>query len=193
MKKILSVLTIFLIATLNAYSAEWIVDNNASQLNFISIKKGNIAEVHQFKTLQGSLDSQGEFELNIDLSSVDTQNPIRDERMKIHLFNVESCTDATLKANIDLADLDAIAEGASSRLTVDAELELHGETQALTMNVIVTRLVGAKLSVTSAEPIILNVEDFALVSGVNKLMELAKLPSISHAVPVSFYLTFKLK
>lgn len=184
---------IFLAATVSANAANWVVDNQHSQLNFISIKKGNIAEVNQFKQLQGKLDSQGLFVLDIALTSVDTHNAVRDERMVKHLFNVEQYAVAQLKANIDLSELDAIAEGASAPLEIDAKLSLHGIEKTIKLNVMVTRFVGAKLSVVSTQPVILNVGDYALVSGVNKLMELAKLPSISHAVPVSFYLTFNLK
>jgi len=177
----------------SANAAEWVIDNQSSQLNFISIKKGNIAELHQFDEVQGRLDSQGKFVLNINLASVNTHNAVRDERMAKYFFNVDKFSTAKLTADIDLLVLDAIAEGASAAIDIDANLNLHGEVQAIKLNVIVTRLVGAKLSVVSAQPLLLNVEDYSLVSGVNKLMELAKLPSISHAVPVSFYLTFKLK
>jgi len=177
----------------SANAAEWVIDNQSSQLNFISIKKGNIAELHQFDEVQGGLDSQGKFVLNINLASVNTHNAVRDERMAKYFFNVDKFSTAKLTADLDLLVLDAIAEGASAAIDIDANLNLHGEVQAIKLNVIVTRLVGAKLSVVSAQPLLLNVEDYSLVSGVNKLMELAKLPSISHAVPVSFYLTFKLK
>jgi len=183
-----------LIGSTGVNAAQWVIDNQHSQLNFISTKKVNIAEVHQFRSFQGALDSNGQFELTIDLLSVDTNSAVRDERMTKYLFDVEQFSTATLTANIDLAILDAIAQGAASvPLEIDANLSLHGETKSIKLNVIISRLVGAKLAVVSAQPVIVKAEDFALVSGVNKLMELAKLPSISHAVPVSFYLTLNLK
>jgi hypothetical protein len=43
--------------------------------------------------------------------------------------------------------------------------------------------------VVSAHPVILNADNYKLAKGIEKLRELASLPSISHAVPVSFYLT----
>ncbi|MFW5427050.1 MAG: YceI family protein [Methylophagaceae bacterium] len=175
------------------FAADWILDSNTSQLNFISIKKGNIAEVHQFKSLQGQYTEQGKLKVTIDLASVDTQNPVRDERMKEHLFEVDSCASAILSATVDTEIIDAIAEGASEQLTVDATLQLHGDTQPLKIDVIITRLVGAKLSVVSAKPVVINAADFSLIKGVDKLMALAKLPSISQAVPITFYLTFNLK
>lgn len=181
------------ISSISAHAIDWVIDGNNSQLNFVSIKKINIAEVHEFKKLQGSYDSQGHFILDIDLASVDTQIPVRDDRMKNDFFEVSKFSTAKITAMIDTDLVDAIAEGASERFTVDANLDLHGVLKPLTLDVIVTRLVGAKLSVVSAQPIIINAGDFALASGINKLMELASLPSISQAVPVSFYLTLKLK
>lgn len=173
-----------------ASSNEWQLNNEASELSFISIKKIHVAETHQIKQLQGHLDAQGQFSLTMDLASVDTRNDVRDERMKTYLFDVNQFATATVSAKIDPEALDAIAEGASTQMTIDATLDLHGQKQALTLSLSVTRLVGAKLSVVSVQPVILNVGDFALVAGIEKLRELAKLPSISHAVPVSFYLIF---
>jgi polyisoprenoid-binding protein YceI len=191
--KLTALIVALSLSSISAYAADWVIDSSGSQLNFISIKKMNIAEVHQFKQLQGSYDSKGNFVLDIDLASVDTQVPIRDDRMKKELFEVSKFSTAKLTAMIDTDQIDAIAEGASERFTFDAKLDLHGVSKPITLDVIVTRLVGAKLSVVSAKPVIINADDFELASGINKLMELASLPSISHVVPVSFYLTLKLK
>ena len=186
-------LVIFSLFSINAFAVEWQLDPTNSQVSFISTKKINVAETHYFRQLDGSVDSQGQLTLAIDLASVDTNITVRDERMREYLFEVDIFTTATVSASIDMSDVAAIAEGASARITVDAELDLHGEKKPLKMDVVVTRLVGAKLSVVSVQPVILNISDFALISGVEKLRELANLPSISQAVPVSFYLMFKLK
>ncbi|OUR63519.1 hypothetical protein A9Q79_10475 [Methylophaga sp. 42_25_T18] len=187
----LSVLLISGLLLSNAVTAnEWQLNTDASQLSFISTKKIHIAETHQFNQLNGFLDAQGQFSLDIDLASVDTQIAVRDERMKTYLFDIKQFSTAKVSAKVDLAVLESIAEGGSKQMIIDAMLALHGETQPLTLKVVVTRLVGAKLSVASVQPVILNVGDFALVAGIEKLRELAKLPSISHAVPVSFYLIF---
>lgn len=191
--KMTAVIVSLSFSSLAASASDWIIDDHNSQLNFVSIKKTNIAEVHEFKKLTGTYDAQGQFILDINLASVDTKIPIRDDRMKSYLFEVDRFSTATITAIIDTDLVDAIAEGASERLSVDAKLDLHGVTKPLTLDIIVTRLVGAKLSVVSTQPVIINANDFALSSGISKLMELASLPSISQAVPVSFYLTLKLK
>ncbi len=176
-----------------AFATQWQLDSANSQLNFISTKKTHISEIHQFKTLDGTVDDLGNAIITINLASVDTNIAIRDERMTTFLFEIAQYPTAVLKATIDPETIDAIAEGASSELAIDATLELHGQTVPLTLDVVVTRLVGAKLSVVSMRPVLLNVADFGLVAGVEKLRELAKLPSISYTVPVSFYLNFGLK
>lgn len=189
----LMVMASVIFSTTTLFAAGWSLNSNESQLNFISIKKGTIAEVHQFQSLQGEFDEQGKVSIMIDLASVDTKIAIRDSRMQEHLFEVAKYPTATLSAEIDTEIIYAIAEGASKQLTVDAILELHGNSKALEMDVIITRLVRAKLSVASVKPVIINAGDFSLVAGIDKLMALAKLPSISHDIPVTFYLTFNLK
>jgi len=176
-----------------AFATQWQLDSDNSTLNFISIKNTHVSEIHQFKTLDGTIDDLGTVIITIDLASIDTKFAVRDARMTTYLFEVATYPTAVLKATIDPETIDAIAEGASSELAVDATLELHGQTVDLTLDVVVTRLVGAKLSVVSVKPVLLNVADFSLIAGVEKLRELANLPSISHTVPVSFYLNFGLK
>lgn len=173
-----------------AAAASWELDNSLSQLNFVSIKKGSVAEVHSFTALSGSVNEQGSFEVVIDLTSVDTNNAIRDDRMLEFLFQVASFATATISGTFPADTLKAIAEGSNSYLSIDAEVNLHGQKQILPVELVITRLVDAKISVMSVQPVVLNIVDFGLDDGVTKLMELAKLPSISRAVPVTFALTF---
>jgi polyisoprenoid-binding protein YceI len=173
-----------------SYASEWKLVADLSEINFISTKKQHVSEIHQFDKFTGKLNDKGLFTLEIDLASVNTGIDIRNERMKEHLFDVKQFSSAVLSAEIDLNLLDAITEGTSQFMTVNAMLNLHGKSKALTLNIVVTGLADTKLSVTSVRPVIVNVNDFALFSGVEKLRELAQLPSISHTVPVSFYLTF---
>ncbi|WP_308873603.1 hypothetical protein [Thiothrix subterranea] len=46
------------------------------------------------------------------------------------------------------------------------------------------------MQVTTVAPIVLNAADFDLAAGVTALREIAELPSISNAVPVTFFLNF---
>jgi polyisoprenoid-binding protein YceI len=184
----LAVTGLFLLSV-GAQAADWQVDNSQSKLNFISTKKEHVAEVHHFESLSGELSSEGQFSLAVDLASVKTGFDIRDQRMQEFLFNVADFPKANINAKLDPAAIEALAVGESKLFAVDGELSLHGQSQPLTFNVLVSKLSEDKLLAVSAQPVVLNVADYELVKGVEKLRELAGLPSISHAVPVSFYLT----
>lgn len=178
-----------LMAAVSVQAAGWQIDNAQSQLNFVSIKKGDVAEVHHFDRLTGNLSDTGLFTVEIDLESVNTNIEIRDQRMREFLFNVVDFPTATLSAQVDPTVVAALAAGQSQTATVDAELSLHGQKQTLAIEVMISKLSDNTLMLVSAKPLVLNVSAFDLVQGVEKLRELAGLPSISHAVPVSFYLT----
>lgn len=181
--------TTLLLLSMAAHAAGWQIDNAQSQLNFISIKKENVAEVHRFGDLSGKMDDNGQFELAIALESVNTGIQIRDSRMRSFLFNVAEFPKARLTANLSPSFIDNLTVGQSELTMVKAELSLHDQKQTLNIDVLVTKVSESSLLVVSASPVVLNAADFDLVQGVEKLRDLAGLPSISHAVPVSFYLT----
>lgn len=177
-----------LLASSIATAAGWQVDNSQSQLSFVSVKKSSIAEVHHFDWMTGSVNEAGELALEVDLTSVNTGIEIRDSRMKEFFFDVGAYPTADLHAKIDPAFIRELAVGQSKSLALDAELDLHGQKQTVTIPLMVTKVSEKELLVVSNQPVILNVADFDLVKGLEKLRELAGLPSISQAVPVSFYL-----
>jgi polyisoprenoid-binding protein YceI len=170
--------------------ANWQLDNSDSLISFISTKKTNISEVHHFKELKGSIRADGEATVTINLASVDTGIAIRDERMQSLLFQTELFASAEFSATLSNKFLDELVVGESTELMLMGRLSLHGEAQSLQVPTYVTKLSDKKLLVVSIKPVILNVADFALVEGALKLQEIAKLPSISTAVPVNFVLTF---
>jgi hypothetical protein len=183
-------LTLFT-STCFAFEAELQPDD--SQLNFISIKKSSIAEVHEFQSLSGTIQQNGNVSVEIDLNSVNTNVAIRNDRMKSFFFETVTYPKAMLTAKIDMKSLEALTKGDSVQKTLDATLDLHGQSVVISIDAIVTKLANNQLSVVSAQPVILNVSDFKLVDGVDKLRKLAGLSSISQAVPVTFALTFNIK
>lgn len=165
-----------------SYAAKWQLDNDNSSLHFISIKKGDIAEVHRFKTLSGTI-KEGKASLAIDLASVDTKIPIRDERMNNELFKTKQFSTAT--ASIDLGK-DAKPTG---KTAIKVTLDLHGVKKDVAAEVMVSST-DDQVTVSTLAPIVINAADFGLDKGVEKLRELAQLDSISKAVPVTFHLVF---
>ena len=172
--------------------AAWDLDGSQSALHFVTTKATHTAEVHRFKSLSGSVDAQGNATLNIDLNSVDTSIEIRDQRMQEMLFEVVNFPTATLTAKVD-PKLSELAVGSVKTVDLNGTLSLHGKSVAVKSIASVERLAPKKLVVTSATPIIINAKDFALDSGVEKLREVAGLPSISYSVVVTYHLVFNEK
>lgn len=170
--------------------AQWSLNNSHSQLNFISIKKGDVAEIHHFKQLSGDIDGSGSAEIVIDLSSVETLIPIRNRRMRELLFEVVKFPDSRFYAQLNMKEINTIQVGNSKRLEVMGDFTLHGQTKHLKLELLVSRLSETRLLVITNKPLLINAGDFALATGVEKLREVAGLPSISRVVPVSFALQF---
>ena len=171
--------------------ATWDLVNEKSSLSFVSIKAIDIAEVHRFTEMAGRISDKGKAVVTIELASVDTGVPIRDERMQEMLFETDKYPLATARAKIDMKIVDAIAPGSSTRLTTTLDIDLHGVRVTVDANVVIAKLDEKVLMVTSSKLIILNAAAANLVDGIEALREVASLPSIGNAVPVSFVLVFE--
>ncbi len=182
---------IFVLIVASAPSmAAWTLNNDASQVSFVSVKAGDAGEVHRFTQITGGLSSNGDATVVIQLASVDTLIPLRDDRMRELLFQTELFPTANLSANIDMAVLNAIEPGESMDMTANLKLDLRNQQVELPAEMIVARLGDDRLMVSSRKPVIVNAASVDLVNGIEALREVANLPSISKAVPVSFVLTF---
>lgn len=188
MKKLIILLVVYSLSM--TVQAAWQLDNANSQLTFVSVKANKVGEVHVFQKLEGTVNDEGQASLKIDLTSVNTNVAVRDERMQKFLFEVDKFTHAELTAQLDMTKISALKVGETLVQPVVVKLNLHGTTKDLENPVVVVKLVNDSLLVVNQSPVILNTEDFQLIDGVNKLAELAKLDAISKAVPVSFVFTF---
>lgn len=171
-------------------AAHWELDNNSSTLSFVTVKADHVGEVHTFDQLSGDINDDGSVQITIELASVNTLIDIRNERMQNMLFETNLFPQATISGEIDL---DAVAEmdaGVSQAISVDFDLAIHGESSSYTADVLVTRTESGVLAST-VKPIIVMADTHGLVSGVEALREVAGLPSISRAVPVSFNVVFE--
>lgn len=171
--------------------ADWELDGAASRVNFVSTKANTAAEVHTFRAVDGQVDEEGNATISIDLNSVDTAIEIRDERMRSMLFETEQYPSAALAARIDMNAINMLKPGESMVLTTEGQLMIHGTTSSITFDLSVARLTADRIMVASEKPLIVNASQVGLLAGVEKLREVAGLPSISPAVPVTFLLTFE--
>ena len=185
---------VFILATLflsaNAL-AQWELVNDESTVNYVSTKNSKVGEVNSFKQLNGSLKRNGKISVDIDLGSVETNIPIRNERMKSMLFEIASFSKANVSAALDVKAIDKMAIGETYKDSISFNLSLHGVSKEMATDVQVVKLAKNRILAISMNPVIVNADQYNLLEGVEKLREAANLPSISTAVPVTFSLMFK--
>ncbi len=170
--------------------AQWQLDSEKSAVRFISIKNGGVAESHSFSSLVGYIDGDGVVQLVIDLDSVETSIPIRNERMRELLFQTAEFPSARVTAQVDPAVLAAVAAGGTVATELELTLSLHGIEQALGVPLLVIGEGDGRLQVLTPEPVLIRAPDFGLAGGVEALRKIAGLESISTAVPVTVHLVF---
>jgi cytochrome c2 len=187
MRRIAAIVCLTLFPVL-AHAGSWTLSGPDSKLAFGSVKKDKVGEVHHFKTITGTVDASGAVSVEVDLASVETWIDIRNERMGKHVFT--GMGPAKLTAQIDMAAMEAMAVGTLSATDVKGALSLGAITIDIEASVIIARLSENRAMVLTDEMIMVNTIDLGVNAGIDKLLELAKLPSITRAVPVTLRLVF---
>jgi len=187
MKKLL-ISSLFVFISFSA-NAQWQLSESGSTVKFVSIKNSTVAEVHTFKGLSGAI-NKGIATVDIKLASVETNIPIRNDRMRTMLFEVANFSVASISTKAMLGQLDKMKNGDKVQSKVDLDVKLHGITKVMSADIQVVKLNDSEILVSSISPLILRAEDFNLSNGVDALRDIAKLTSISTAVPVTFNLVF---
>ncbi|VVN98157.1 YceI family protein [Pseudomonas fluorescens] len=176
-------------ATLSA-QANWYLDGESSRLSFISTKNANISEVQRFLVLHGKVSPTGLAEVEVELESVNSGIPLRDERMRKELFQIQTFPEALITTQIDLRPINDLAPGAQLELRLPLTVNLHGKQHQYNAELLATRLDDRRFQVVTLEPLVINAEDFDLAPGLESLRKLAGLSAISLSVPVSAVLIF---
>ena len=169
----------------------WAIDPAASSLSYVSVKSGEIAEPNSFSALSGSVSPEGIAALSIDLSSVDTGVDIRNERMRDIFFEVADYPSATVSAQLDPAAFEGLAIGQSTQQPLSAVVNVKGVEAPVETTVQVTRIAEDRVLAASVQPVIIYADALELTGGLAQLQEIAGLPSITPAVPVTFSLVFE--
>jgi hypothetical protein len=183
---------VFLLLTGAALSAraDWYLDGESSRLSFVSTKNANVSEVQRFLVLHGKVDPQGLAQVEVELESINSGIPLRDERMRKELFQVERFPDALITTKIDLRPINDLAPGAQLELRLPLMVDLHGRQHEYQAELLATRLDDRRFQVVTLEPLVVNAEDFDLAPGLETLRKMAGLSAISLSVPVGAVLIF---
>lgn len=179
------------VATQAASAHEWDVDPSASALAFGSVKKDFIGETHSMAIASGTVEHDGGAVITLDLASVNTGIDVRNGRIIEHVFG--GTAEATVTADIDMGPVEALAVGGTMPLELNATLHFLGKDIGFSAPVIAVRLSDGRAMVVSDGMVWFDTEELGIDAGVDMLQELASLPSITRAVPVTFRLVFDMK
>ncbi len=167
----------------------WKLSAENSKVSYTSIKKNSVGENNHFKKIDGYIDGSGNVLVNIDVTSVETFIGIRNQRTVKHVFDIAAPT-ATLKSNIDLQKIEALEIGKTTVIDTSGTLTLSGKSTEIEASMFVARLSDNRFLASTNDMIMVKTADLGVDEGVNKLMELAKLSSITRVVPVSLRMVF---
>ena len=170
--------------------ADWYLDGESSRLSFISTKNANISEVQRFLVLHGKVDPKGLAQVEVELESINSGIPLRDERMRKELFDIQTFPEALITTQIDLRPINDLAPGAQLELRLPLTVNLHGKQHQYNAELLATRLDDRRFQVVTLEPLVINAEDFDLGPGLESLRKVAGLSAISLSVPVGAVLIF---
>jgi hypothetical protein len=170
--------------------ANWYLDNESSRLSFTTTKNADTAEVHRFLVLHGKVDGKGMAEVEVELDSVSTGIPLRDERIRDQVFQIGKYPAARINAQLDLRPINALAPGAQLELRLPLRVQLAGQSHSYNAQMLATRLDDRRFQVVTLEPLVVHAQDFGLVPGFSALRSSAQLSAISLSVPVGAVLIF---
>lgn len=166
------------------------LDPVASHLNLVTTKNLHIVEVHTFDRLSGSISANGRASVSIDMNSINSGFPVRDQRMRELLFETPSHPTATIEVDVPGALLTALAPGQSTEADISARVRIRGVERTVSTRVMVQRLTNSRIYVQSIAPAVAQATEFDLADGVEQLRAVVNLVSISSAVPVDFAFAF---
>lgn len=188
MKRLLSFFCVLLASM--SVQAGWELDKQQSRLHFLSSKKVHINEIHRFTEFNGRISDKGQLKVEVELASVETLIPIRNQRMQEKLFEITNFPQATLEAQLS----DAVMQrqvGESQFVSLKANISLHGVTQTQVIDLHVSRIAKDRIIANTVKPVLIDARQYKLKAGVDMLKTLAGLDAISYVVPVSFTVIFK--
>ncbi|MFL9989386.1 YceI family protein [Paraburkholderia sediminicola] len=178
-----------------AYAA-WRVDNRDSTFNFVSSKAAApgvaaIQEVQTFKQIDGVVGDDGKLEFNVELGSVETNIPLRNERLKGMLFKVADNPTAVFTGTVDASQFKAMPLGAFANVSLNGQLTINGQSKLLSASLRVDKLASGALRVSTGVPIIVNLNDYGLQDGVTALRTMMNLNVLASSAPVTFSVVLK--
>jgi polyisoprenoid-binding protein YceI len=188
MNKIITLSIIFLAACSpnkkTNQSKSWVLNQESSSLAIVTTKNNKVSEVSEFTKFKGSINQANYLSIELDMTSLETNIPIRNERIGKHLFETDLYPTAEIHTQLKPEDLTPGAH------TITFDVDLHGVSGILNAEFMVFEQYEKKI-ITLHTPLIVNADMFGMELGITTLKNIAKLQNIDFTVPIHIVLTFE--
>ena len=164
----------------------WELNSESSSIAIVTTKNNSVSETSDFTSFSGNIDKDGNLLITIDLSSLETNIPIRNQRVQKHLFQTDLFPTADIHTTLKPSDLEI---GVHS---ISFDVDLHGVSGIVDGQFMVFEQQGKKI-ITLYKPLIIHANMFGLENGITTLKNLARLETIDLTVPLNIILTFEAK
>ncbi len=151
----------------------WKLDAEASELQFLSVKKNSVAEHSGFATFSGVINPDGAAEIRILMDSVDTNIDLRNVRMRFLFFETFNYPEAVITTQLPAEELVDLHKSRHKIIELPYTLQLHGLSQDRVAQVAISLIDNDRVSVANTTPIAIALPDFNLEEGRAKLEEAA--------------------
>ncbi|MEM6658965.1 MAG: OmpA family protein [Pseudomonadota bacterium] len=151
----------------------WKLDAEASELQFLSVKKNSIAENSGFATISGVINPDGAAEIRVLMDSVDTKIDLRNVRMRFLFFETFNFPEAIITTQLPPQELIDLHQSRHKIIDLPYTLNLHGVTRERVAQVAITLVDNDRVAVANTTPIAIALPDFNLEEGRGKLQEAA--------------------
>ncbi len=167
--------------------APWQLDLTQSELGLTSTKNSQISERHTVRFSSGSVSAEGKARVEVDLGSIETRIPIRNERMQKFLF--AAATPVLVAVDLEPTMIASLAAGEARSLSTNVVIKANNQEILLPIALSATPVDAAQVRVSGTGE--LDVGALGYQAGIEALREIAGLKSISLNVPIDFVLTFQ--
>ncbi|CAH8192770.1 YceI domain-containing protein [Vibrio aestuarianus] len=169
------------------FASGYTLDSDLSSVGFSTIKNQFVVEPATISHLSGTINESGEFDVAVDISSVETGIPIRNSRLNDILFESLKYPKVKVMGKVDIANL----KDGSYNMTLPANVTFFGKTKSIEFPVIILKS-SDYLMVSSSSPVIVGLSDFGIPNtNLTKLAATVGGIHISDRVPVTITLSFK--
>lgn len=180
-----------------AAAGEQLVDVGKSKLVFSMVKDRDVANPVQANVLlrDGAISlTAGTARMTIDLTTFDSQIPVRNERVRNFFFEVSATGWDTAELTIPKLPEAALASLRDHkpvmRAAVEGDLKLHGKTARVAMTLDAGFGNAGELWVRSTAPVEVKVSDFGLTDNLKRLSSICMHDSIDDIVKIDVSLQF---